>query len=180
MEYKYLLELLKAGLYDEFFEEFADAGVCFQDPQIYGRSILENSSFIASSVFPDSRIWGKGFVARLSGSTAEFLSIWTIMTQGHRPFRLGAGGALELVLAPVIPGSYFTEQGLFSFTFLRTTIVCYHNPRRQDTYGPGMNVRKIEIAWKKGGRETIDGKIIRGRSAERIRDGEAQQIDLYY
>ena len=46
MEYKYLLELLKCKLYKEFYGEFKNLLVPFQDPARYGRSILENSSFI--------------------------------------------------------------------------------------------------------------------------------------
>jgi hypothetical protein len=180
MEYKYLLELLKAGLYKEFFDEFKNAGVCFQTPEVYGRSILENSSFIASSAFPDPRVWGRGYIARLSGSTAEFLSMWLIMTQGQRPFRLGVGGELELGFRPVIPGSFFTDKGTFSFNFLRGTAVCYHNPKRLDTYAPEMAILKIDVAWKAGGREALHGKIIRGKLAERIRNGEADSIDIYY
>ncbi|MEJ2736485.1 MAG: cellobiose phosphorylase, partial [Anaerolineae bacterium] len=37
MEYKYLLEVLKAGLYEEFFEDFKAAVVCFHAPAVYGR-----------------------------------------------------------------------------------------------------------------------------------------------
>ena len=65
MEYKYVLELLKSGLYKEFFEEFKKTGVCFLDPAVYGRSILENSSFLASSAFPDKSNWARVFVSRL-------------------------------------------------------------------------------------------------------------------
>ena len=72
MEYKYLLELLKNGLFDEFYEDFYGALVCFLKPAVYGRSVLENSSFIVSSAHPDASLHGTGFVARLSGSTAEF------------------------------------------------------------------------------------------------------------
>src|SRR3989344_1069318 len=71
MEYKYLLEMLKGGLHDEFFQDFKKALVPFQPAERYGRSVLENSSFIVSSVFPDPSYHGVGFVARLSGSTAE-------------------------------------------------------------------------------------------------------------
>ena len=79
MAYKYLLELVKVGLYDEFFEEIKTGLVVFTDPNVYGRSILENSSFIASSANPDESLHGKGFVARLSGSTVEFLNMWVEM-----------------------------------------------------------------------------------------------------
>jgi len=47
MEYKYLLELLRRGLAPEFFAEIHVALVPFLDPMTYGRSILQNSSFIA-------------------------------------------------------------------------------------------------------------------------------------
>ena len=84
MEYKYLLEVLRAGLYEEFYEDFKRALICFQDPEVYGRSPLENSSFLVSSAHPDESLHGAGFVARLSGATAEFLSIWTTMMAGRQ------------------------------------------------------------------------------------------------
>jgi len=42
MEYKYLLEILKKGFYEEFFEEFKNVLIPFQKPERYGRSIVEN------------------------------------------------------------------------------------------------------------------------------------------
>jgi hypothetical protein len=56
----------------------------FMDPEVYGRSLMECSSFIASSAFPDPSIVGQGFLARLSGSTAEFLDIWKVRIQDSR------------------------------------------------------------------------------------------------
>ena len=97
MEYKYLLELLRSGLYAEFYNDFKTMLIPFLKPETYGRSILENSSFIASSANPDPKIHGTGFVARLSGSTAEFIHILLHMTAGDRavpdeqPRRAGAG-----------------------------------------------------------------------------------------
>ncbi|WP_203636793.1 cellobiose phosphorylase, partial [Thermobrachium celere] len=72
MEYKYMLELIKSGLYKEFYSDFKNVIIAFMDPSVYGRSPLENSSFIASSANVDESIHGTGFVARLSGATAEF------------------------------------------------------------------------------------------------------------
>jgi hypothetical protein len=92
MSFKYLLELLKAGLYEEYFEAFQAHLPAFMDPQVYGRSPLENSSFIVSSAHPDETLHGNGFVARLSGSTAEFLSMWVVMTAGLQPFQVEQGG----------------------------------------------------------------------------------------
>ncbi|MDP2044231.1 MAG: cellobiose phosphorylase, partial [Candidatus Omnitrophota bacterium] len=96
MEYKYILELLKTGLVKEFYSEFKNVLIPFQDPQRYGRSILENSSFLVSSAFPDKKLHGNGFVARLSGSTAEFLHIWLVMNTGANPFILDRNGQLNL------------------------------------------------------------------------------------
>ncbi len=60
--------------------------VPFLDPQTYGRSPLENSSFIVSSAHPDESLHGRGFVARLTGACAEFLSMWVFMMAGPQPF----------------------------------------------------------------------------------------------
>ena len=84
MEYKYLLELLIAEQYEDYFQDLRHALIAFQDPARYGRSPLENSSFIVSSAHPDKTLHGRGFVARLTGATAEFLNMWTLMMIGKR------------------------------------------------------------------------------------------------
>ncbi|MBI5416082.1 MAG: hypothetical protein HZA29_04630 [Candidatus Omnitrophica bacterium] len=98
MEYKFLLELLRAGLHEEFFENFRNVLIPFLKPGRYGRSILENSSFLVSSAHEDKSLHGRGFVARLSGSTSEFLHMWLLMNVGPRPFFVEPNG-----LAPVAP-----------------------------------------------------------------------------
>ena len=111
MEYKYLLEILKAGLFEQFFADMRNILVPFYDPQIYGRSPLENSSFLVSSAHPDETLHGAGFVARLSGSTAEFISIWNIMMAGKHPFIM-QNGQLCFALRPALPGWLFTDDGI--------------------------------------------------------------------
>jgi len=91
MEYKYMLAILRCGLFDEFFGDLKYALTAFQDPNRYGRNPLENVSFIVSSAHPDPEMVGKGFIARLSGSTAEFLSMWHQMMIGDKPFFMNAG-----------------------------------------------------------------------------------------
>jgi hypothetical protein len=179
MEYKYLLELLKAGLHREFFDSFHKAGVCFQKPESYGRSILENSSFIASSAFFNHSQHGRGFVARLSGSTAEFIEMWVIMTCGNKPFSVSQKGELVLAFKPVLPGNYFTKEGTLTATFLGTTKLRYHNLRRLDTFAPGMKVSRMTVVWNDGKKESIDGPVITGSSAQRIRRQEANAIDVF-
>merc|ERR1719172_559672 len=102
MSYKWYLELLRAGLYAEFFAEIKKGVVCFMDTEVFGRSPLEAASFIVSSAFPDEALHGSGFLARLSGTTAEFLSMWNVMMVGATPFSLDAAGKLQLALQRVI------------------------------------------------------------------------------
>ncbi len=177
MEYKYLLELLKAGLHDAFFADFKEILVPFLDPARYGRSPLENSSFIVSSAHPDASLHGRGFVARLSGSTAEFLSIWHTMMAGQQPFQVREG-ELCLVLQPVLPGWLFRSDGTLSFNFLGHCTVTYHNPSREDTFHPEMEVSHIEFELD-GKRTILDGPRIDAPYAEMVRSGEVSSIDVH-
>jgi hypothetical protein len=87
MSYKFYLELLRHGLYGDFFDSVRQGGLLpFMDAKTYGRSPMQCSSFIASSVFEDPSVRGRGFLGRLSGSTAEFLSMWILMFIGPEPF----------------------------------------------------------------------------------------------
>ena len=117
MEYKYLLELLKSGMYEEFFEDFHKAAVPFLDPEVYGRSIYENSSFIASSKNPNEKYHGKGFVARLSGSTIEFISMWKLMMFGKNVFTM-KNAELAFMPRPAIPQYLVSEDGKVTTTLL--------------------------------------------------------------
>ena len=67
MSYKYYLELLRKEMYSEFFSEMRSGMLPFidTDAERYGRSLLECSSFIASSAFEDPTMQGQGFFARL-------------------------------------------------------------------------------------------------------------------
>ncbi|MHA6532331.1 cellobiose phosphorylase [Paenibacillus sp. BAC0078] len=176
MSYKYLLELLKAGLYDEFYSEMKTSLIPFLDPAVYGRSTLENSSFISTGGNPDPGTHGRGFVARLSGSTAEFLSMWRTMMAGSRIFSV-AGGELALSLAPALPGWLFDEQGNVTFTLLGNTKVTYYNPRHLNTYGPDRAViRSMTLAYRDGTVSRISGALLRGEEAEALRRGDIAEI----
>lgn len=176
MEYKFILEVLKAGLYDEFFSDMKNVLVPFMDPFVYGRSTLENSSFIASSANPDPSTHGKGYVARLSGSTAELLSMWVLMMAGENPFRFEEGN-LTLSLNPTLPGWLFDKDGKISFRFLGKTDVIYVNPHKKDTYGANKGViSNINVEFRDGEIHEISGNIIPAPFAARIRNGEAISI----
>ncbi len=174
MEYKYLLEILRAGLYDEFFEDFRSALVAFQDPIRYGRSPLENSSFIVSSAHPDSNLHGAGFVARLTGATAEFLSMWNLMMVGSHPFFL-KDGELSLRLKPALPAWLFDEANTLSFTFLGRCQVTYLNPSRADTYSESVQIQSIKLILE-GEEIELRSDVIGPPYAAMIRDGRVRRI----
>lgn len=178
MEYKYLLETLKAGLCTEFFEDARNALVPFLDPQVYGRSPLENSSFLVSSSHPDESLHGSGFVARLTGSTAEFISIWWRMMVGAQPFFV-QDGQLCLRFRPSLPGWLFTEQGTVTFTFLGRCAVVHHNPNRTDLAG---NQQPLRIVLHTEDGATLDfaqGDIAAPYAAQ-VRDGLVRRIETYF
>jgi hypothetical protein len=179
MAYKYLLEILKSGHYEEFFNEIKTGLICFTNPKTYGRSVLENSSFICSSVFPDKNNHGRGFVARLSGSAAEFIDMWLTMTLGSKPFSC-QNGELLFELKPAINSKFFTKNGEFSFKLFCDTDVTYINPSKKSTYSEGVKINKIEIEWKNGEKEIIENSVVKGRSAEKIREVLAKTIKVFF
>ena len=191
MEYKYLLELIKSGLYDDFYKDFLNCAVCFLDPLSYGRSILENSSFIVSSAYPDKSLSSRGFVARLSGATVELLNIWIIICLGRRPFFTDKEGRLCIKLSPVIKKDLFTTKPVsfelagkdiklpadtFSFKLFSSILVVYHNPKRRDSFK--AKVRRIEI--ETGNKKTaINSDVIKAPLSYAVREKKVERIDVY-
>ncbi|WP_172203458.1 hypothetical protein [Niveibacterium sp. COAC-50] len=165
MAYKYLLELLRAGLYDSFWQAAHSGLVPWRDPAKYGRSIFENVSFIVTSANPDASLHGNGFSARLSGSTSEFYNMLLLAILGERPFRQGDDGALVFEARPALPGELFTTDarhvrrasasgivapgpsgkevareatlpaGSLAFSILGDCLLVLENPLRRDTWG---------------------------------------------
>jgi len=185
MSYKFYLEMLRAGLYEEFFEEMKTGLVAFLDPEVYGRSPLECSSFIASSAHPDKSIHGQGFLARLSGSTAEFLSMWNLMMMGPEPFTDTAdeGVGLTLQLSPIFPGTWFDAQGEMSFLFLGLATVTYHNPLPcKDSWDPTLAVVKSVVTMNDAAETQVhlEGPSISSTYAKAVREGGVKAIDLFF
>ncbi len=188
MEYKYLLELLRRGLGKRFYSELLKTAICFQKPSVYGRSILENSSFIVSSAFPDSSQWGRGFVARLTGSTVEWLHIWLVMCVGTSLFTLGEDGELLFTFDPRLPEWLFTSEtkhlpgrgtlpsNSFAFNLFSGTLVVYHNPNRYDTFEDRVGVVEMKLVNKNGERFSVKGKTLKGRFAELLRAGGIKEV----
>jgi hypothetical protein len=182
MEYKYLLEVLKAGLYEEFFEDFKRVLVPFQDPTVYGRSPLENSSFLVSSAHPDESLHGVGFVPRLSGATAEFLSMWSVMMAGQKPFFI-RDGELCLAFQPSLPGRLFDAEGKVTFAFLGHTPVTVHHPGRVDTWrneGVGwLHKRPVVLHIPRQGQIEFADGIVPAPYAEMMRAGQVEAVELF-
>ena len=176
MEYKYLLGLLKSGLYDDFFNEIQNCLPPFMDPNVYGRSILENSSFIVSSRNPNANNHGRGFVARLTGTTSEMLSMWILMMTGPKLFRY-ENGELILQLKPIIHNDFFDENNEVRFRLLNQTEVVYKNPSRKHTFGDDA-VRPVRFTLVTSDNEefVIDDSSIKGKYAEMVRNGEITNI----
>jgi len=174
MSYKYLLGLLKAGLYKEYYEAIQTNLTCFMDPSIYGRNTLENSSFIAPSNNPNEKIHGQGFFARLSGSTVETINMWAIMMTGGKPFKYD-GETLSLRFEPKLDASFFKEDGTLSFTFLKTIKVTYINKARHSTYND-FEVENIELI---NDTERLSVKAITGALAEDVRAMRFNAIKIY-
>lgn len=196
MSYKYYLELLRGKLYEQFFSEMKGGGILpFMDPIVYGRSLMECSSFIASSAFPDPSIVGEGFLARLSGSTAEFMDMWKLMFMGPKPFFLNKKGALEMQLQPAIPSWLFANEDensetagtektdgdgnfLVSFKLFASVPVTYHNKGGIDRFGE--NPSKYLVTMPDGSVLTFESPTIPTETAVEIRKMKVQSIDAYF
>ncbi|MGL4186831.1 MAG: hypothetical protein ACRCR4_13715, partial [Thiotrichaceae bacterium] len=174
MTYKYLLGLLKAGLYPQFFTEMQTNFVCFRDPATYGRSPLENVSFIASSVNPDPAVHGQGFVARLTGATSEYLSMWQLMMIGKQWFSY-EDGELQFTFAPILTADFFDEQQIVQTTLFGKTKVTYHNPDRIDTFAADAQIRQLVVDG-----QPVEGDRLKGAFAQALRAQAIETIDVYF
>jgi len=197
MEYKFLLEVLKRGLYEEFFRDLKSALIPFQDPARYGRSTLENSSFITCSRFFDEKLRGNGFVARLSGATAEFLQMLLIMNMGKRPFSL-EGNELVFKPSPVLESPFFSDKarqidftfksgkrrvalaaGSYAFSLFEHTLVIYENPKRHDTFGEtGVKPVRYTVSYSEGRENVVDSKILGEPYARDLRKGAIETVSI--
>lgn len=175
MEYKYLLALLECEMYDQFFADFHNAAIPFLPPEMYKRSTLENSSFLLSSANQDTQSHGRGYVSRLSGSTAEFISIWNHMLFGKTPFGCDEAG-LHLRFQPVIPHYLIVEENTIAGTFLGKIAVVYHLNGLTELKPGGYKIESYLLDQRK----CIAGDTMLKEDAERIRGGKVNRIDVFF
>ncbi len=177
MEYKYLLELLRSGMYQEFFEDFQQAAVPFLDANTYGRSIYENSSFIASSKNPNKSYHGKGFVARLSGSTIEFISMWKLMMFGEHILTV-RNGELVFEPQPAIPAYLIPEDGKVTTTLFGNTELVYDFDGVSD-YMPGSyQIKTMKFEYQNRSIVTVNGTCAGEKFAKDVREGVVKKITI--
>ena len=177
MEYKYLLELLKSGLYDEFARDLRQVGIPFQPEERYGRSHLENSSFLASSSNPDPDIWGKGFVARLSGSTIEFIHMWRIMMFGKEPFTV-KDGKLSLQLTPMLPEYLIGDSRRIEAMFLGSVETVYHLTAGKNIYPGNYQTGRITLTGTDGKEQEYGGELPE-ETVIALRDGKYSKMEVW-
>jgi len=198
MEYKYLLELLKSGLYKTFYETFNNIVIFNQDPKVYKRSIFENSSFILSSLNEDITNHGRGYIARLSGATAEFIDIWTRISFGNNPFDY-LDDKLIFKPNPILKTDFFTKKkskvkiqnsenenktvilpkNTYSIRFLGNILVVYHNEKMKDTFGKEcVKIKKIKLTYNNKKTYLIKSSMVKAQRAHDIRDGLISQMDI--
>lgn len=199
MAYKWLLEILRAGAYDLFFEEVERTLVPFLDPAVYGRSPFENCSFMVGSAFPDETLHGQACQPRLSGVNAEMLNIWVLMVAGPQPFFLDADGQLAFRPQPALAPWLFTTQvrtcrywdqelgsvaedvprDAFAFLLLGQTLTVYHNHERRPTFGPDrVQPQAYEFAYRDGTGREVEVPTLGTAAALDLRQGLIRRMDI--
>ncbi|MBE6023152.1 MAG: hypothetical protein E7231_07950 [Cellulosilyticum sp.] len=177
MEYKYLLELLRSEMYKEFIVDFKTTGVPFLDENMYGRSLLENSSFIVSSANPDEKIHGKGYVARLSGSTAEFLHIWQLMMFGKQLFTV-ENENLVLRLQPCLPKYLIDDKQEVECTLLGRISVIYRVNKCADFIPGSYKITQIKVVDDAQIETVYEKDILLNEVAEKVRQGKVIRMEV--
>ncbi|TNF09175.1 MAG: cellobiose phosphorylase [Bacillota bacterium] len=173
MSYKYLIGLMKSGLYDEYYQDIKTSMPPFMNPEVYGRSLLENVSFIATSNNPNMHNHGRGFVARLTGTTSEAMTLMFLMMLGKHPFTYEQH-ELHFHVEPKLEASFFDENNQVSlrlFDYIDLTIV---NPLKKHTY-QGLNPVSYEL-YEKGKLTTVKASKVSGELAIKIRDRHFEKI----
>jgi hypothetical protein len=194
MHYKFVLEMVRAGLTDEFYDQIERLLVAFRDPAEYGRNPVENSSFLVSSGFDvDPRQHGRGCVARLSGSTVEFMHLWTHLFLGQAPF-IVEQGRLCFKPEPVLAKSLFSkaERIVNQFGTKETlpahsagcalfgaTLLVYINPERRDTFGQAaVRPCRYHLYGHDGSEKAVQNCYLEGQVAEALRLGQFRRVDV--
>ena len=166
MCYKYLLGLLKAGLYEDFYNEMKVNFVYNMDPNVYGRSPIENSSFIVPTCNPNKRMHGQGQFARLTGANAEVLDMFYLMFLGEHAFEM-KDGELTFTPSPKLDRRFFDDKDEVSFPLFNKVVITYHNPEKLNLY------EGCKLSYFVNNKQY---DVLKGQLAEDLRNGKIDKV----
>ena len=161
-----MLGLLKSSLYERFYEEAKKNLVYNMDPYVYGRSVIEASSFIVPTCNPDSTKHGQGHFARLTGANAEFIDMFFLLFVGEKLFVM-KDSKLTLNLNPKLSKEMFEENDEVKFELFNKVNITYHNPKKLDCY------KGVKLSYRINDKEYEE---ISGSLAEQLRRGEIKEL----
>ena len=152
---------------------------------------MECSAFLASSAFEDPAKRGRGFYARISGATSEFLKMWVVMFIGKQPFIVDENtGETRMQLVPSLPFWLFMKKGselrglstdaaTVSFKLFGSIDVRYFNERGSDLIG--VHPYRYVVGYRDGSTFEVQGPTIPFGLAEKIRRVVfVATIDVYF
>lgn len=173
MSYKYLIGILKSGMYDAYYEDMKTAMPPFMNAEVYGRSPLENASFIATSNNPNRQNHGRSFVARLTGTTSEAITLLMLMMTGKKLFTY-QDQILRFQINPLLKQDFFDENHEVSFNLFESIKVTIYNPEGLDTY---KGLKPVRYVLKNEVDEvTIDHPYVEGHLALQVRNKHFNEI----
>lgn len=196
MEHKLLVSMFECGQYDRLFATMREIMIPYQPTLRYGRSPVENTSFIVSSRHPAPERHGRGYLPRSSGTTAEVIDLFLRLSFGERPFRM-ENGQLVFALDPVLPDWMFSPEdaqrnlvgpdgssrqlhlpaNTYAALLLGTTLVVYHNPDLMPTFGDGKaRVDSMRLIKSDGTEHAVEGARVAGVRASDVRSGVFERI----
>ncbi len=170
MDYKYLLGLLEAGYYHDFYREIRSNWTLNMDPNRYGRWPIEASSFVIPSNNPNPAKHGLGCYARLTGANAEFLNMAVLLFAGDAIYSY-ENRTLHFHLKPLLSKDFFDANGDCDFLLFNRCRVFYHNPKHLDCF-EGVHLTYVI------GNERYEGEVV-GALAQAIRDGKIARLDVF-
>ena len=136
------------------------------DPYVYGRSPIENSSFVVPTCNPNKRMHGQGQFARLTGANAEVLDMFYLMFLGERAFQM-KDGELTFTPSPKLDRRFFDDKDEVSFPLFNKVIITYHNPDKLNLY------EGCHLSYKVNGKQY---DVLKGQIAHDIRNGKVDRI----
>lgn len=198
VEFKYLLQMLRSGLYREFFDDIRRCLPPYLEPDVYARNPTENVSTIVCSAHERPSYRGRGMQPRLSGNNAELVHMALLMSFGHSPF-VFEKGRLRCRLAPILPSWMFSREEAvrrfhrmdggfedltipadsYAALFLGHTLVVYGNASRKDTFGErGVSPVAYVLEGDDGARRRCEGEWLEGADALAVRERRIRRIEV--